>query len=588
MMHWRTRIYGLISRHRGLAWIVLIALCLRLTVVTWGIGLRLHEGFYHPDESKVWSSTFSFPRNFLSNPNLLYGTALQYSIALVLMPFRLLWNATFQAPSETGQIQLVIIFSRIISCCLGAGCVGMVYKLGRLLDGERTGRVAAALLCVSPYHCLNSALTTLDVAMSFFATSLVVHIFQAAQDGKWRHFVWAGLAMGYLLGGKISGSLFLALPVVLTWGFYQQWRIGRSTRVANLHESRPTPLKWCQGLFLTVGIAGSILLVSMPHIFLHPREYLRFMAAQQHLWVDRVDHSVVGMVRAWCTALWTAMSPVSVFLALPAIILCSLRNSESARPLHRGLLLVLLSHVLFWKGYVPPRFIIVLAPVLCLYAAFVVATLMNSKSLWLRRAGIVILLIAVIEGGVMCISGIVDRHRDTRTACAAFLAQELALNPGENETLDRADEHSKRSLDNEQRNKSIDRIAFLQRTEKDPQQHAWRYPRLSENQLQRVGIRESPDLILTSSSVTDMLEKALKSRNLPANYVWPREHLSFWPQYLAPDPEELRFVDELFRGTSDYELMRTWSPRSFWVPEFGSPVLKLYRRRSVRDQAAVR
>jgi hypothetical protein len=539
------------AQYRILTWTVLVSLVLRLAAVPWGMGLGPVEGFYHPDESKVWSSTFAFPRHFFSNPNLIYGTTLQYSIAMVLIPIRVLWNTISPLSTELSQIQFVIISSRIVSCCLGAGCVGMAYRLGQQLGGKQTGIFAASLLSVSFYHCLNSALTTLDVAMSFFAISFLVLIWQAAETGTRRDFILSGIFVGYLLGGKLSGVIFLIVPVVFTWELFRQ-KPDHAVSGSTPARRAFVPLKtWCRGLALCGGIASLLLLISMPHIFLHLRDYLHFMGAQRHLWVERSDHSLSGVLQAWNFALWTALGSLTYGLALMGLLLASLRVPERVRPLHYSLLAVLAGHIFFWRGYIPARFIIVLAPLLTVYAAYGVSSLLDAKSRWWRRLGTVLLIAAMIEGLSMCLAGLYDRYHDTRTACAAFLSHAL---------------------------KPADRVALLQRTENDTQMHSWRYPRVAEMKFQRVAILDSPDLILTSSYVTDMVQKAVNSGELSDSYVWPQERAAFWPQYLVPRPEELRFAHQLFQGTAGYELIHTWRPTSFATPEFGSPELKLYRR----------
>ncbi len=73
------RLRGQAQRH-PLALLVAAALIVRLATLTWGIGLGRFSGWYHPDESKAWSSVVGFPGNYLTNRNFLYGTALQYMV----------------------------------------------------------------------------------------------------------------------------------------------------------------------------------------------------------------------------------------------------------------------------------------------------------------------------------------------------------------------------------------------------------------------------------------------------------------------------------------------------------------------------
>ena len=200
---------------RALLGVAVLALALRLLPLGWGAGLRPHEGFYHPDEPKVFASTAGFPGNYLSNPILIYGTAVQYGLGVVLLPAKVLWAWGLRPPPFAHYGHFVLLAERGLHVLLGVLTVLVLYRLGLRLFDRRVALLASTLLAISPLHVLNSALATLDVPAAFLATLVLLLSLRAFDSERRRDFVWLGVAAGALLGTKIAASVALVAPLTL-------------------------------------------------------------------------------------------------------------------------------------------------------------------------------------------------------------------------------------------------------------------------------------------------------------------------------------------------------------------------------------
>src|SRR5512135_693561 len=254
------RLRGQAQRH-PLALLVAAALVLRLATLTWGIGLGRFSGWYHPDESKAWSSVVGFPGNYLTNRNFLYGTALQYTLGTLLLPFQYLWHHGHPLVPSLTYLQFAVLAVRAVHAVLGALTVALIYRLALRLWDRPTALLAAALLAVSFYHTLDSAFATLDVPMGFLVTLGLLLAARAADAPGPREFAALGLVVGFLAGTKITGAALVVVPVAMARGAPQAER-GR----------------WVGGTAIAAAVPVTVFALSTPHVVLHPREYLEFMA----------------------------------------------------------------------------------------------------------------------------------------------------------------------------------------------------------------------------------------------------------------------------------------------------------------------
>lgn len=86
---------GPVARQRWLLGaILLVGLALRLAPLTWGLPTSPHDDYYHPDETKVSRGMLDFPGNYLTNREFRYGSVVQYTQGLLLLPVKLVMTSS--------------------------------------------------------------------------------------------------------------------------------------------------------------------------------------------------------------------------------------------------------------------------------------------------------------------------------------------------------------------------------------------------------------------------------------------------------------------------------------------------------------
>jgi hypothetical protein len=524
-----------------------MALALRLATVTWGAGLRPYEGFYHPDEPKVWSVTAAFPEQYLTNRIYAYGTLVQNVLGALLSPVKALWRAGVRPPGFPGYGHFVLVAQRVLHALLGTLTIWLAYRLGLRLFDRRTALLGAAVLAASFLHATVSALATLDVPAAFFAALVLLLGARSVESGRLRDWAWLGAAAGAMLATKVSGAVVLIVPAGLLL-----WSLARRDP-----GEAPPRRALLLGFALAGLIAAGVFALSTPQVVLHPQDYARYMAEQRRLWIDRSLHDPASILAARSVAMTTALTlPVAV-LSVAGLCLGWAGAAPHARRFHWTLLGALLADVLVWRGFVPPRYVLLFAPVLCLYAARPAALLMSRPSRPMRLLGVALACVAVGAGAWESLRGVRQRRQaDPRTLAARYIA-----------------EHVPRGAT----------LALAATTARDPwKRHPWRYPVLPAGAFADTPLLARAEYVVTTSFATEKIEQALASGQLGPDYVWPARLGGWWYQYLAPTPDEFRFYERLLRGDGGYEVERAWGPASRVALEFPAPEIRLYRRTTWR------
>jgi hypothetical protein len=116
----------------------------------------------------------------------------------------------FQTALSLGfRLHLPDGFERFTAAAVGVATVYLVYVLGRLLYGWRTGLLAALLLALMPYHIVVTRQVLLDGPMTFFATLTLALL---TRYGLSQRPVWlyaAGAAMGLTFLSKETSIVLL-------------------------------------------------------------------------------------------------------------------------------------------------------------------------------------------------------------------------------------------------------------------------------------------------------------------------------------------------------------------------------------------
>ncbi|HZD11247.1 MAG TPA: glycosyltransferase family 39 protein [Candidatus Binatia bacterium] len=111
---------------------------------------------------------------------------------------------------------------RLPSVLFGSGSVLACYLFGRAAFGRRVGFVSAALIAVSLWPIMLSRIGLRAISLTFLTTLTVYLFYLALQDGRLRHWLLAGAALGLTLYTYIPGRVF---PLVIAaWVLCVWWR----------------------------------------------------------------------------------------------------------------------------------------------------------------------------------------------------------------------------------------------------------------------------------------------------------------------------------------------------------------------------
>ena len=101
-----------------------------------------------------------------------------------------------------------------IATAFGLGCVALVYALGCVLYGKRTGLVAAALFGIVPWHVYMSRIFLIDTQSLFFGLLFLVFGVLAVRRNSQKLLAAAGVFFAVALMTKLF-AVFMLVPLLL-------------------------------------------------------------------------------------------------------------------------------------------------------------------------------------------------------------------------------------------------------------------------------------------------------------------------------------------------------------------------------------
>ncbi|MHC4948738.1 MAG: ArnT family glycosyltransferase [Planctomycetota bacterium] len=509
--------------------ILLLGLALRLAPLTWGLPVDDADRGYHPDEPKVVRSIVEFPGIYLSTrPFRGYGTTLQYALGTVLLPVK---PVAVRVADWDAYVRLAWIAARLGGVLAGVVSMLLLHRLARRLYDDRTALLAAGLLAVSLFHVVNSPLATMDVAMGLLILVCFLASFRAHDRPAAGSYARLGVALGLLVGTKTTGALFFVVPV----GLALLAPAGRGRRLA-----------LC---LLSLGVAGAVFAVTNPHVFVGFGETVEFYRRERADWMERKRGGVGELLGAW----WRATSrsvgaPVAVAALAGALV-------PGGRHLRERLLLVVFVALqyAFWRWFLLGRYVVVVAPILCLFAAHALVLLIGARTRLVRLAGVAIAVACLAEAAYRCGWGIHARLHDTRTVAARFIDD--AFPAGITVGLSTVSE------------------TYPWRT------HAWQFPAVDWDRFEERDLLDGPEVLVLSSYDVTQVQRALRRHDLRPHYVLPETHHREWYRSAPPSPRLFRFYDELLNlGTAPYEPVRVFTPTRRARIEHPPPEIRVYRR----------
>jgi len=202
--------------------LVVVAACVRIWGLRWGLPDSTHLFSYHPDEYHSLRGLLSLALSGDLNPHFFnYGSLYLYlvSAAGVLGHGVLISSLSLETLPEA--LRAWTLDARVVSVLAGVLTVVTVYVVARRVWSSLLAACCALLLALAPLHVLNSHYGTVDVTQTLFVALTLLFSVRLVESGRWQDCVWAGLAVGLAASTKYSGLLVVVAPltaIVLSWG----------------------------------------------------------------------------------------------------------------------------------------------------------------------------------------------------------------------------------------------------------------------------------------------------------------------------------------------------------------------------------
>lgn len=269
----------------------LLILVLGAVTRFWGLGWGLPHT-YHVDENWFAGKAVQFLKGDL-NPRFFHvPTFHMYTLAGM-------WNIYFLKEKASGHVRTMpefidtyiqaptpfYLMGRALSALMGLGTILLLYLLGKRMFGPRAGAIAALLLIFGLDHVRISHDMLPDVPMVFFLVLGYLFIWNVAEKGRTRDYLWAGAAAGLAMTTKYGG-LLLFLPLFIA----HVYRVREENRPAWQYLFSPR-LIGAGLIFLAVFVCGSPYVVLDFPKFLHDFKWQSSHLAAEGHFGDSAEHS---------------------------------------------------------------------------------------------------------------------------------------------------------------------------------------------------------------------------------------------------------------------------------------------------------
>jgi hypothetical protein len=214
--------------------------------------------------------------------------------------------------------------------------------------------------------------------------------------------------------------------------------------------------------------------------------------------------------------------------------------------------MVILYFLFFGDGLIP-RYIIMISPILAIFASRTLLHFLPKESSALRVLNLALIGLVLAYAFVYTLSGAISRYPDTRTITYQYMVENIPTG-------------------------SRVGVAYTS-PEYDWVYHQWRYPKFDYDRYEEVNFLEYPDYLVVSSYDSKQIKETLQSGILFEGYEFPSVHDNLWYRNSPPSPEIFAFYDQLyFVEDSPYELIYDVSPFNPKSPiEFPSPTIEIFK-----------
>lgn len=227
----------------------------RLTGVNWDQGTHLHpdERFLTmvvssltmpgepgygrvPDGCNGWGGYFNTKCSPLNPYNHDFGLFVYGTFPIFLTRF------VGEVVSQTGYDEIHIV-GRILSALFDLSTVLILFFIGRRVYGVRVGLLAALFLAASVLDIQQSHFFTVDTFTNVPILIAFWFALDIADGRRWTAFLWAGIAFGLALAGRINIAPFAAVLVAASaLRAYNQAILSRNMNVGLETENNPDSL----------------------------------------------------------------------------------------------------------------------------------------------------------------------------------------------------------------------------------------------------------------------------------------------------------------------------------------------------------
>lgn len=413
----------LVKTYAAIAGIFLLALALRLIGLGWGLPTREHWYSYHPDEAQMLVAILSvdiFSGDF--NPGFFNYPSLYIYLSSFLHVF-MAGLGLAQAPSnDLAQSALfahdVLFSARLVTATLGAATAPLVYLTVRQLGGEKIGILAGVLMALLPGHLQHSHFATVDVPATFFIALccwLSVRALRENAQPQWcrKQLYLAGLVAGLAAATKYNAGLVAVVPL-LAW-FYQR---------------KPLQLAW-QGAPTIIALSALGFFIGCPYSLL---DFPTFWGDGQNMGVayellvhPRQGHGDVFLEtgNGW---VYHATFNAPFLLTLPLLLACVAGITDTRIKQRRETCMLFSWLMLYFLalGFSQVRFLrylLPLAPVLCVFAGCSIIALRRYQAIAAKVIAVALLLLVAWGARDVLYPFMVD---DSRDSAAAWMAKTTA------------------------------------------------------------------------------------------------------------------------------------------------------------------
>ena len=386
--------------------IVLLGFTLRL----WTIG----NGIPHTtgtDEPVIMEKAVQIMRSGDLNPHFFDYGGLTIYLQMAVASLRFAAGALSREWTSLDRVWEgdFYLWARTTTALLGTFLIYVVYRIG-LRWNIAVALIAALMMAIHPHLVRESHYALTDTPLTFLLALTLLLSLVAAEDGRLRWFLLAGVTAGLATATKYNGSLGLLLPLCAA-------------------VSPTVRLRTAAMVTAGLGLVGGFLVTS-PYSLLDLPEFLNaFALLAQHynqpgsamegaeIYIKHIRLGFgLGLAGRW-----------SALLGLPAVVFClvglvSLFSQLFSRARRaQALILLVFPLVYFWmiaqQSLIYARYALPLAPVLCLSLAIGLTTVHQRLDATVsaprrrRQVLVALLLVVAIPPAVQAISFDFERRK---------------------------------------------------------------------------------------------------------------------------------------------------------------------------------